>query len=247
MSNLKGSLAERTERVADAPSNNWVYRSLPRGVWPYAQLARWDRPIGWQLLLWPCWWSAALAPQAIARRRRPYRAAEPVQLALFLIGAIAMRGAGCTYNDLVDQKIDDMVARTRSRPLPSGRVSAGCQAKLFLVVQSLRRLLVLLQFNPFAILLGIGSLAVGGDLPVPEAHHLLAAARPRPRLLLGRADGLGRLLGLAQPARLCCSMRHRSCGRSATTRSTPIRTRRTTRSSACARRHGCSAATRARR
>ncbi|TPN90053.1 4-hydroxybenzoate octaprenyltransferase, partial [Mesorhizobium sp. B1-1-5] len=48
-------------RVADAPSGHWVYRVLPRWLWPYAQLARWDRPIGWQLLLWPCWWSAALA------------------------------------------------------------------------------------------------------------------------------------------------------------------------------------------
>ncbi|TIU06117.1 MAG: 4-hydroxybenzoate octaprenyltransferase, partial [Mesorhizobium sp.] len=58
-------------RVADAPSGHWVYRILPRWLWPYAQLARWDRPIGWQLLLWPCWWSAALAASAYPRPGDP--------------------------------------------------------------------------------------------------------------------------------------------------------------------------------
>src|SRR5690606_16929901 len=104
-------------RVADAPSGHWVYRALPRGVWPYAQLARWDRPIGWQLLLWPCWWSAALAAAAGAVPGTPFAAAlpSPWHLVLFLVGAITMRGAGCTYNDLVDQDIDEQVERTRSR------------------------------------------------------------------------------------------------------------------------------------
>ena len=92
-------------RVADAPSGHWVYRALPRRQWPYAQLARWDRPIGWWLLLWPCWWSAAMA--GVAGADAPGLAfapwPHPWHLFLFLIGAIAMRGAGCTYNDLVDQ------------------------------------------------------------------------------------------------------------------------------------------------
>lgn len=107
----------QTDRVADAPSDNWVYRLLPRWFWPYAQLARWDRPIGWQLLMWPCWWSVLLAASAAD--------GMPIDiirigyfLFLFAVGAIAMRGAGCTYNDLVDHNIDLKVARTRSRPLP---------------------------------------------------------------------------------------------------------------------------------
>ncbi|MCB1420499.1 MAG: UbiA family prenyltransferase, partial [Notoacmeibacter sp.] len=104
-------------RVADAPSGHWVYRALPRSLWPYAQLARWDRPIGWWLLLWPCWWSAALAASAHAKPGAALLSVlpSPLTLLLFLIGAVAMRGAGCTYNDLVDQKIDAQVARTRSR------------------------------------------------------------------------------------------------------------------------------------
>ena len=81
-------------RVADAPSRHWVYRLLPRGLWPYAQLARWDRPIGWQLLLWPCWWSAALAASAYARPGDTLASLlpSPWVLFLFLAGAIAMRG-----------------------------------------------------------------------------------------------------------------------------------------------------------
>ena len=82
---------QRQGRVADAPSGHWVYRSLPRWMWPYAQLARWDRPIGWWLLLWPCWWSAALVAVAADRG-----APNIWHLFLFLVGAIATRGAGCT-------------------------------------------------------------------------------------------------------------------------------------------------------
>jgi 4-hydroxybenzoate polyprenyltransferase len=112
-------------RVADAPSGHWVYRILPRGLWPYAQLARWDRPIGWELLLWPCWWSAAMAASAYAQPSDPLASLLPSlsTLILLFVGAFAMRGAGCTYNDLVDENIDNQVERTRSRPLPSGQVS----------------------------------------------------------------------------------------------------------------------------
>ena len=153
-------------RVADAPSGHWVYRMLPRGLWPYAQLARWDRPIGWQLLRWPCWWSAALAAVAYARAGDSLVSLLPSlwHLVLFLIGAMAMRGAGCTYNDIVDEKIDNMVERTRSRPLPSGQVSRR-QAWIFLVLQALVGLVVLLQFNAFTILLGLASLAIVAVYP----------------------------------------------------------------------------------
>jgi 4-hydroxybenzoate polyprenyltransferase len=188
MSNLKGTLVDKADRVADAPSNNWVYRTLPRGAWPYAQLARWDRPIGWQLLLWPCWWSAALAPQAVAAGAVHTGLPSLWHLALFLIGAIAMRGAGCTYNDLVDQKIDDMVARTRSRPLPSGRVSRR-QAKIFLALQAAVGFMVLIQFNNFAILLGIASLGTVAIYP------FLKRFTDWPQLGLGLAFSWGALMG----------------------------------------------------
>ena len=190
MSNLKTGLLDQTDRVADAPSENWVYKILPRGAWPYAQLARWDRPIGWQLLLWPCWWSAALAPQAVAGGAVHTGLPSLWHLFLFLAGAIAMRGAGCTYNDLVDQRIDDMVSRTRSRPLPSGRVSR-LQAKLFLVLQALFGFLVLLQFNGFAILLGIASLGVVAIYP------FLKRVTDWPQLGLGLAFSWGALMGWA--------------------------------------------------
>ena len=179
-------------RVADAPSRHWVYRALPRRLWPYAQLARWDRPIGWELLMWPCWWSAAMAASAYARPGDALLGLlpSPWTLLLFLIGAVAMRGAGCTYNDIVDRNIDAQVERTRSRPLPSGQVSRK-SAWLFLVLQALAGLIVLLQFNSFAIGLGLGSLVVVACYPFMKRIHQLAAARSRACIFLGRADGLG--------------------------------------------------------
>jgi 4-hydroxybenzoate polyprenyltransferase len=177
-------------RVADAPSGHWVYRTLPRPLWPYAQLARWDRPIGWQLLLWPCWWSAALAASAYAR---PGDALETLLpsiwiLLLFFIGAVAMRGAGCTYNDIVDSRIDEQVERTRSRPLPSGQVSRK-QAWLFLVMQALAGLVVLLQFNNFSILTGILSLGIVAIYPFMKRFTHW------PQLVLGLAFSWGALMG----------------------------------------------------
>jgi 4-hydroxybenzoate polyprenyl transferase, proteobacterial len=177
-------------RVYDAPSDNWVYRVLPRPAWPYAQLARWDRPIGWQLLMWPCFWSSALAANVAAGREELSVGLFVFHLFLFFIGSIAMRGAGCTYNDLVDHDIDSEVARTRSRPLPSGRVSRF-QAKVFLVLQALVGLLVLLQFNGFAILLGILSLAVVAIYPFAKRFT------DWPQFFLGLAFSWGALMGWA--------------------------------------------------
>ncbi len=179
-------------RVADAPSGHWVYRALPRGLWPYAQLARWDRSIGWQLLRWPCWWSAALAATAHARAGDSLLSLlpSPWHLVLFLIGAIAMRGAGCTYNDIVDEEIDSMVERTRSRPLPSGQVTRR-QAWTFLVLQALAGLLVLLQFNTFSIVLGLASLAIVAVYP------FMKRITDWPQLVLGLAFSWGALMGWA--------------------------------------------------
>ena len=177
-------------RVSDAPSDNWVYRVLPRAAWPYAQLARWDRPIGWQLLMWPCFWSAALAVNVSHRLATLDTADFALYLALFLIGAIAMRGAGCTYNDLVDHEIDMAVARTRSRPLPSGRVTRT-QAKVFMAAQALAGLIVLLQFNLFTILLGIASLAIVAIYPFAKRFTNW------PQFFLGLAFSWGALMGWA--------------------------------------------------
>ncbi|MBB6181147.1 4-hydroxybenzoate octaprenyltransferase [Pseudorhizobium flavum] len=177
-------------RVYDAPSDNWVYRVLPRPAWPYAQLARWDRPIGWQLLMWPCFWSSALAANVAARGEKLSLGLFVFHLLLFFLGSVAMRGAGCTYNDLVDHEIDNAVARTRSRPLPSGRVSRF-EAKVFLVLQALVGLLVLLQFNGFAILLGILSLAVVAIYPFAKRFT------DWPQFFLGLAFSWGALMGWA--------------------------------------------------
>ena len=175
-------------RVADAPSGNFVYRVLPRALWPYAQLARWDRPIGWQLLMWPCFWSAALAANVAMSAGQFSFGRFCWHLFLFFAGAVAMRGAGCTYNDLVDHEIDMAVARTRSRPLPSGRVSR-LQAKIFMVLQALVGLAVLLSFNLFSIVLGTLSLAVVAIYPFAKRFT------DWPQFFLGLAFSWGALMG----------------------------------------------------
>ncbi|KQT78952.1 4-hydroxybenzoate octaprenyltransferase [Methylobacterium sp. Leaf466] len=171
------------DRVADAVSGHWVDRRAPRPARPYLRLARIDRPIGWWLLLLPCWWSSALAAIA-AGRALP----DPWHLVLFLVGAIAMRGAGSTYNDIADRDLDAQVARTRNRPLPSGQVRAR-QAAVFLVVQALVGLAVLVQFNAVAIAVGVASL-------VPVAiYPFMKRVMPMPQLVLGLAFSWGALMG----------------------------------------------------
>jgi 4-hydroxybenzoate polyprenyltransferase len=138
--------------VADASDGNWVDHFAPDWLKPYARLARWDRPIGFWLLFWPCGYALGLAALSDPGRGFDWRA-----LLLMLVGAVLMRGAGCTFNDIVDRDIDDKVERTRLRPIPSGQVSTR-QAVAFLVLQALLGLVVLLQFNALTIWLGIGSL-----------------------------------------------------------------------------------------
>lgn len=171
--------------VADAVRGHWADTLLPRWLRPYSRLARWERPIGWWLLLWPCWWSAALASDHAGR---PWP--NPGHLVLFLIGAVAMRGAGCTWNDLVDRDIDERVARTRSRPIPSGQVTAG-QARVFLVLQALVGLVVLLQFDRFSIGLGLSSLLVVAIYP------FMKRVTDWPQAFLGLAFSWGALMGWA--------------------------------------------------
>ncbi len=170
--------------VADAAAGNWVDRYAPAASRPYLRLARIDRPIGWWLLLLPCWWSLMLA--AIATGTIP----NLWYAVLFLIGAVAMRGAGSTYNDIVDRDLDAKVARTRMRPLPSGQVKAAAAAA-FLALQALVGLAVLLQFNGFAILVGFLSL-------VPVAvYPFMKRFMSMPQLVLGLAFAWGGLIGWA--------------------------------------------------
>ena len=174
------ALAGTAEALPDAASGALAH--CPRALLPFAQLARIDRPIGWQLLLLPCWWGSTLA--AIASGTPP----RPLHLVLFAIGAIAMRGAGSTFNDLVDRDLDILVARTRGRPLASRRVTAVA-ALAFLVAQSLVGLAVLLCFNRFTIGLGIAAL-----LPV-AVYPFMKRITHWPQMVLGLAFAWGALVG----------------------------------------------------
>src|SRR3954468_21435046 len=142
-----------------AATDNWVDTRAPLWSRPYLRLSRLDRPIGSWLLLVPCWWSAALATGIDHDLTQ-----LPVILMLFLVGAFAMRGAGCTWNDITDRDLDAHVERTRSRPIPAGQVSVP-QAAAFLVLQALIGLVVLLQFNRFAVATGIASLVIVAVYP----------------------------------------------------------------------------------
>jgi len=170
--------------VADA-TGNWVDTLAPAWLRPYLRLARLDRPIGSWLLLLPCWWSAALAAVA-AHARAP----NILHLVLFFIGAFAMRGAGCTWNDIVDRDLDGAVERTRSRPIPSGQVSVA-QAALFLVLQALIGFAVLMTFNGFTIALGIASLAI------VVVYPFMKRITYWPQIVLGLAFSWGALMGWA--------------------------------------------------
>lgn len=169
--------------TADAAPNNWVDRYAPGSWRPYLRLARADRPVGTWLLLFPCWWSLGLAQLSLGDSGPNVR-----YLLLFAIGALVMRGAGCAYNDYVDREFDARVARTRSRPIPSGQVSPK-QALLFVVVLSLIGLLVLLQFNALTIVTGIASLALVALYPFMKRFTYW------PQLVLGLTFNWGALVG----------------------------------------------------
>jgi 4-hydroxybenzoate polyprenyltransferase len=165
----------------DIYRDNWVDRWLPAYPRPYARLMRLDRPIGTWLLLFPCWWSLAMAWESW--RDLGY-------FPLFALGAVIMRGAGCTWNDITDREYDARVARTRTRPLPSGEVTLR-QAFVFLALQLTIALSILLSLNRFAILLGAASLIV------VFAYPLMKRFTYWPQLVLGLAFNWGALLGWA--------------------------------------------------
>ena len=180
-------------RPADAVTGNWVDRYAPMATRPFLRLARADRPIGMWLLLWPCWWSTALAAPFGTGEYWGFDAGNwphPVLLVLFFIGAFVMRGAGCTFNDIVDKDFDGKVARTRARPIPSGAVSVK-GAAIFLVAQCLLGLVVLLCLNRAAILLGIASLALVAIYPFMKRFTYW------PQIFLGLAFNWGAILAWA--------------------------------------------------
>ncbi|MCR8726613.1 4-hydroxybenzoate octaprenyltransferase [Frigidibacter sp. ROC022] len=172
---------EATGQVADA-TDNWVDRLAPPATRPYLRLSRADRPIGTWLLLLPCWWGALLAAGTVGY--------SWTVLWVFVAsgaGAFLMRGAGCTWNDITDRDIDGKVARTRSRPIPSGRVSVRAAA-VWMVAQAGLAFLILLTFHPLAIWLGVGSLALVAIYPFAKRFTWW------PQVFLGLAFNWGALL-----------------------------------------------------
>lgn len=171
-------------QVSDAPSGNWVDRYAPPEARAYLRLSRADRPIGTWLLLLPCWWGALLGAAAAPESKG--------WLTLWIIlgtalGAWLMRGAGCTWNDITDRDIDDKVARTRSRPLPSGQVTPE-QAYIWMAAQGFVAFLVLLTFNNAAIGLGVLSLGLVAIYPFAKRFTWW------PQVFLGLAFNWGALL-----------------------------------------------------
>jgi 4-hydroxybenzoate polyprenyltransferase len=166
----------------DALKHHWSLLLLPGWARPYGRLMRLERPVGWQLLLWPCVFASLLASLALE---------IPVQwahLALFVLGSIIMRGAGCTLNDIIDRDIDAKVARSALRPIPSGEVSAR-NAAFFLVGLLAAGFLILIQFNLFTIGVGIASLVLVALYPFAKR------VTNWPQLVLGLVFSWGALVG----------------------------------------------------
>jgi 4-hydroxybenzoate polyprenyltransferase len=177
---------------------HWTLRLLPAWLRPYGRLARWDRPIGTWLLLFPCWWGLALSVPipppddgvGLTSRHVPALGTLGYLMVLFAIGAVAMRGAGCTWNDILDRDVDAQVERTRNRPLPAGEATVT-QALVWLAVQAVVGAVILLSFSRFAIAVGLASLVIVAVYP------LMKRITSWPQVVLGFAFNWGALLGWA--------------------------------------------------
>lgn len=175
-------------KVADASPGNWVDLYAPAALRPYLRLTRADRPIGTWLLFIPCLWGLSLA--AMSDGIRPW----DMWLALSCgAGAFLMRGAGCTWNDYADRDLDAKVARTRSRPIPSGQVSPRA-ALVWMAVQALAAALILSSYNDLAVGLGVSSLALVAIYPFAKRFTWW------PQVFLGLAFNWGALLAFAAHA-----------------------------------------------
>lgn len=174
---------EMREEASFLPDTPWqrIWFFIPERWIPFVQLARWDRPIGIWLLLWPCWWSSLLA----SLYRSEFFSFS--HLFLFFVGAVALRGAGCTYNDMIDRDLDAAVARTRTRPLPSKRVSLMA-AGLFMGMQALVGAMVLFFFNTLTQFLCLCSLGIVALYPFAKRWTSC------PQLVLGFAFSWGALV-----------------------------------------------------
>ena len=172
-------------QVSDAARGNWVDRAAPPRARPFLRLSRADRPVGTWLLLIPCWWSVALA--AASTGPRPFDVWIAAGCAM---GAVLMRGAGCTWNDVADRHIDGSVARTRSRPIPSGQVTVR-GALAWMACQAALAAIVLLTFPPAAIALGVLSLLPVAIYPFAKRFTWW------PQAFLGIAFNWGALLAWA--------------------------------------------------
>ncbi|AJE49003.1 4-hydroxybenzoate polyprenyltransferase [Celeribacter indicus] len=175
--------------MSDAVRGNWVDHLAPAWSRPYLRLSRADRPIGTWLLLLPCWWGALLA----ASQAGAFTLRTGWILLGCALGAWLMRGAGCTWNDITDREFDASVARTKSRPIPSGQVTAR-QAAAWMVIQSLLALAILLSFGRLAILLGVISLLPVAIYPFAKRFTWW------PQIFLGIAFNWGALLAYAAVA-----------------------------------------------
>ncbi|GGE16437.1 4-hydroxybenzoate octaprenyltransferase [Polymorphobacter glacialis] len=191
----------KPEATPDAQPS-WI-DALPAHIRPYARLARLDRPAGSWLLFWPCAWGVALADGLVA---------DWALIPWFAIGAIAMRAAGCVWNDIVDRDLDAQVARTRDRPVASGAIPVK-RALAFAILLAGIGLLVLLQLRPAAQLTALASIILVAGYPFmkritwwPQAWlgltfnwgalvGFIAVADPAPAMLLLYAGGIAWTLG----------------------------------------------------
>lgn len=178
-------IPEPEGQVFDAPRDNWVDRFAPEFTRPYLRLSRADRPIGTWLLLLPCWWGLALAAAETS-----WRSADIWIILGCALGAWLMRGAGCTWNDITDRDFDAAVARTRSRPIPSGQVSVR-QAVAWMFAQMGLAALILFSFNKMAVILGLASLILVAIYPYAKRFTWW------PQMFLGLAFNWGILLAYA--------------------------------------------------
>jgi 4-hydroxybenzoate polyprenyltransferase len=171
---------------SDIPKGGWIEKVLPKVARPYAILMRLDRAIGTWLLLLPCWWSLALGWQLNPNKITLWELAY--LYLVFSVGAIVMRGAGCTVNDLWDRKLDQLVERTANRPIASGMISVP-RATMFLLFQLSIGLFVLLQLNETCWLLGISVLLLVFSYPAFKRFTYW------PQFILGLTFNWGALMG----------------------------------------------------
>jgi 4-hydroxybenzoate polyprenyltransferase len=180
-------IAKPIAKPADSLTRHWTDR-LPPALKPFAQLSRLDRPIGWQLLLLPCWMGLALV-----RTQDGFFSEDAIYAGAFLLGAIAMRGAGCTLNDIIDRNIDAQVERTRLRPIPSGAVSVKT-AWVWLGLQCILGLIALLLLPRIAQIVALCA------LPIVAIYPFMKRITWWPQAWLGLAFSWGALVGGAAVA-----------------------------------------------